>query len=125
MNLGLDNLPVNAFDFALLAILVIGVLQGRKHGMSEELLAMIKWAAILAGSAFLYEPAGNLFAQSTSMFSHFTCYLIVYISAALLIFAVFVGIKRGMGCELRCSDIFEGAESYLDMASGLVRLTCI
>src|SRR5437016_7457098 len=125
MNLGLDNLPVNAFDFALLAILVIGVLQGRKHGMSEELLAMIKWAAILVGCAFLYEPAGNLFAQSTSMFSHLTCYLIVYITAAVLIFVGFAGIKRGLGGKLVGSDIFGGAEYYLGMASGLVRFTCI
>ena len=86
MNLALNNLPINAFDFALVAILVIGLLQGRKHGMSEELLAMIKWMAILVGCALLYEPAGNLFAQSTTMFSHLSCYLMVYITAAVLIF---------------------------------------
>lgn len=125
MNLDLSNLPVNAFDFALVAILVVGVLQGRKHGMSEELLGVIKWVAILVGCALLYEPAGNLFAQSTPMFSHLSCYLMVYITAAVVIFFAFVGIKRGLGGKLVGSDIFGGAEYYLGMASGLVRFTCI
>src|SRR5947209_11104225 len=106
MNLGLDNLPVNAFDFALLAILVIGVLQGRKHGMSEELLAMVKWLAILVGCALLYEPIGNLFASSTTMFSHLSCYLMVYLTAAVLIFAAFAFIKKGLGGKIIGSDIF-------------------
>src|ERR1043166_3788265 len=125
MNLALNTLPINAFDFALIAILVIGVLQGRKHGMSEELLGMIKWLAILLGCALLYEPAGNLFAQSTTMFSHLSCYLMVYITAAVLIFAGFAGIKRGLGGKVIGSDIFGGAEYYLGMASGMVRFTCI
>src|SRR6266851_3479980 len=46
--MNLDKLPVNAFDIVLVAVLVAGVLRGRKHGMSEELLGLIKWLAILA-----------------------------------------------------------------------------
>ena len=45
--MNLDKLPFNWFDFVLVVVLVVGVFRGRKHGMSEELLPLLKWLAIL------------------------------------------------------------------------------
>jgi len=117
-----DKLPFNWFDFVLLAVLVVGVLRGRKHGMSEELLGLLNWLTILFVCAFTYEPLGKLFAGS---FSLLFCYVMAYIAIALLILIAFAAIKRALGGKLLGSDIFGKSEYYLGMAAGLVRFVCI
>ncbi len=122
--MSLDKLPINLFDFVLVAVLVIGVLRGRKNGMSEELLSLLMWLTILFLGAIVYEPAGRLLAD-TSPFSLLSSYVIVYVASALLVLGVFAGIKRGLGGKLLGSDIFGKAEYYLGMTSGLVRVCCM
>src|SRR6202521_2565131 len=123
--MSLDTLPINLFDFLLFAFLVVGVLRGRKLGMSGELLSLFKWLAILTGCALVYEPIGQMVAQSTGIFSMLASYLTVYIVAAFVIFALFALIHRGLGGKLVGSDLFGSAEYYLGMGSGLVRFACI
>ena len=120
----LDKLPLNVFDFVVLATLVIGLLRGRKHGMSEELIGLIKWLAVVIGCAIMYEPAGQWFANS-SPFSLLASFLMVYICGALLILSLFAVCKYRLGGKLIGSDIFGRAEYYLGMGSGVVRLSCI
>ena len=119
-----DKLPINAFDFAVLAILVVGLLRGRKHGMSEELTGLIKWLAIVIVCAFTYEPAGQWFASS-SPFSLLASFMMVYLTLALVILGVFALAKDRIGGKLVGSDIFGRAEYYLGMASGMVRVSCV
>ena len=123
--MSLNQLPINLFDLALLVVLTAGILQGRKHGMSEELLSLFTWLAILFGCALLYQPGAELIGQFTSMFSRLTCYLIAYVCGAALIFLLFLGIKRALGGKLLGSDIFGRSEYYLGMGSGLVRFACM
>lgn len=123
--MSLDKLPVNLFDFVLVAILVFGVLRGRKHGMSEELLNVLKWFALLLACAVAYEPLGNLFAQSSRVLSTLTCYIMAYIAVALVVLISFAAVKRGLGGKLIGSDIFGKAEYPLGMASGLIRAACM
>ena len=120
----LDKLPVNVFDCVLLVILVVGLMRGRKHGMSEELFGLVKWLVVVIACAFVYEPAGQWFA-STSPFSLLASFIMVYISVALLILAVFAFGKNRLGGKLVGSDIFGRAEYYLGMGSGLVRVCCM
>src|SRR5882724_3970131 len=81
--MSLDKLPVNLFDLVLVAVLVLGVLRGRKNGMSEELLNVLKWFALLVACAVAYEPLGRLFSQSSGVLSLLTCYIMAYNTAAL------------------------------------------
>ena len=46
-NLALDNLPVNWFDGVVAGMLIIGLFRGRKHGMSKELLPLLKWVSLV------------------------------------------------------------------------------
>lgn len=112
------------FDFVVLATLLAGLLRGRKHGMSEELMGLLKWLAVVAGCAFVYDPVGQWFAKS-SPFSLLASFLIVYIVAALLILGIFALFKHQTGGKLVGSDIFGRAEYYLGMGSGVVRLSCM
>jgi uncharacterized membrane protein required for colicin V production len=123
MNLG--ALPFNAFDLFLVVVLVLGVLHGRKRGMSGELLNLVKWLAILFVCALAYEPLGALFGQTTSLFSTLSCYLVAYVGAALVVVLLFAAVNRSLGGKLTGSDMFGGAEYYLGMGSGFVRFACI
>jgi uncharacterized membrane protein required for colicin V production len=123
--MNLDQLPINLFDVVLIVVLAAGIFEGRKHGMSEELLSLLMWLAIVLGCAALYEPGGLLIGQFTSMFGRLTCYLLAYMGGALLVVLLFAGIRRALGGKLLGSDVFGRAEYYLGMGSGLVRLSCI
>ena len=125
MSMSLSQLPINLFDLVLVAVLAAGIFRGRKHGMSEELISLLTWLAILFGCAAIYEPGAELIEGLTNMFSRLTCYLIAYLAGAILIFLLFVGIKRGFSGKLLGSDIFGRTEYYLGMGSGLVRFSCM
>jgi uncharacterized membrane protein required for colicin V production len=122
--MNMDKLPVNLFDLALLAVVVIGILRGRKHGMSEELLNLVKWVVIVLGCAFLYEPGGRFLAASSPV-SVLTAFLVVYAGVAVMILTIFGLFKHALGGKLLGSDFFGHAEYYLGMGAGLVRCLCI
>ena len=123
--MSLEQLPFNLFDLVVIVVLALGIFRGRKHGMSEELLSLATWLAILFGCAALYQPGGELLTQFTSIFGRLSSYLIAYVAGALLFCLLFAGIKRALGGKLLGSDIFGRSEYYLGMASGLVRFSCI
>ena len=66
--MSLEQLPINLFDLVVIVVLALGIFRGRKHGMSEELLSVATWLAILFGCAALYQPGGELLTQFTSIF---------------------------------------------------------
>jgi len=120
----MDSLPFNMFDFLLVGVLVAGLLRGRKQGMSEELLSLLKWVVLVCCCAVAYHPLGEIFLGTTTVFSTLSCYLMAYITAALVVLALFALVKRAFGGKLLGSDIFGQAEYYLGMGSGLVRFSC-
>ena len=123
--MSLDRLPINFFDALVIVVLAAGIARGRKHGMSEELLSLIQWLAILFGCAAIYEPGGQMIGQFTSMFGRLSCYLLAYVGVGLLVALLFAGIKRALGGKLLGSDLFGRLEYYLGMGSGVVRFSCM
>jgi uncharacterized membrane protein required for colicin V production len=121
----MGSLPVNAFDVILLVVLGAGLARGRKNGMSQELLLLLKWLTVLFVCAVAYEPIASLFGQSTTMFSTLACYLMAYIGAGLVIILLFAAVNRALGGKLLGSDLFGPAEYYLGMGSGLIRFAAI
>src|SRR6266446_6241277 len=120
----MDKLPVNLFDVILLAVLGAGAWRGRKHGMSEELLMVLKWLSILLGCAFSYEPLGRLIAQQAN-FSLLNSYLMAYVSVGLAVLILFAGVKRAVGGKLLGTDLFGKSEYYLGIGAGLLRFCCM
>jgi uncharacterized membrane protein required for colicin V production len=110
-------------DLAIVLVVVAGIFRGRKRGMSEELLDIIKWAAILATVAFLLRPIGEMLATST-MFSLLSCYLFTYTAIVLLMALIFGFARRQIGDKLVSSDFFGSAEYYLGMIAGAFRYLC-
>ena len=116
--------PFNWIDLAIVALVAIGVTQGRKRGMSEELLDVIKWVLIVLVCSRLYAPLGGML-SSASVFSTLSCYVTVYALVALLIALTFNAIKRRIGAKLVSSDFFGMGEYYLGMVAGGFRYICI
>ena len=123
--MNLDKLPINLFDLIVIVVLAAGIVRGRKHGMSEELINLLQWLAILFGCAAVYEWGGQMFGEFTGMFGLLPRYLMAYVAGALLIVLLFALVKRGLGGKLLGSDSFGRAEYYLGMGSGLVRFSCM
>lgn len=118
------NLPFNWFDIALVIVLALGVSRGRKHGMSTEIMLVVKWVAIILAGAFGYEVVGDMVTDS-SVFTHLSAYIMAYFCIALFISVAFLAIKKMANGKLVGSDVFGSGEYYLGMAAGLVRYACI
>jgi uncharacterized membrane protein required for colicin V production len=118
------SLPFNWFDVAILLVLGLGVQRGRKHGMSEEVMLVIKWLAIVVLGGLGYSVVGDMISDNT-VFTKFAAYLMAYCGIALFIAVTFLVIKKMAHGKLVGSDVFGSGEYYLGMAAGMVRYSCI
>jgi len=120
-----ETFSVSWVDVVVLVLLGVGIWRGRKRGMSEELLDIVKWALIVVVAGFLYEPGGRFLTQSTSIFSPLSCYVAVYTAIALGIVMICSMVRKSVGDKLVGSDTFGSAEYYLGMLAGAFRYACI
>jgi uncharacterized membrane protein required for colicin V production len=120
----MNLMSFNWFDLVFLAVITIGVLVGRRRGMSCELLDLIQWLTIVVVSGFAYPFLGAKLAQFTG-FSLTVSSILGYLSIALVLFTLFYFIKRLTGEKLVGSDTFGCAEYYLGMVAGGVRFFLI
>jgi uncharacterized membrane protein required for colicin V production len=117
-------MPFNWFDVAILLFLGLGVSRGRKHGMSQELILVLKWVALVLVAGLGYGVVGDVISDNT-VFTHLAAYLMAYVVIALGITVVFWAITKLAHGKLVGSDVFGSGEYYLGMVAGLVRYTCI
>jgi uncharacterized membrane protein required for colicin V production len=115
---------VSWVDLLVVALLVVGVFRGRKRGMSEEMLDIIKWTLIVGFAGLLYEPGGRWLSQ-ISVFSLLFSYVFTYALVVMLIYTTFIFIKSRVGDKLVGSDVFGRGEYYLGMAAGAYRYFCV
>jgi uncharacterized membrane protein required for colicin V production len=117
-------LAVGWVDFLTILVICIGIVRGRKRGLSEELLDTMMWLIILVAGAFLYRIMGNFLIQKPIL-SLLTYYILSYVSVALAIKIIFVLIKRKFGQKVVESDMFGRLEFYGGMMAGAVRFSCM
>lgn len=118
------KLPINWFDVVLVVVLVAGLLRGRKRGLSEELITMLQWLVTVAVCTFTYKPVAE-FLTPTTGFSVLFCRISAYILMMLVVWLVFIVLKRAIGGKLIGSDAFGKGEYYMGMPAGLIRFACI
>ncbi len=119
------NFTFGWVDLVIVLLLCVGVMRGRKRGMSEELLVGIQWTLIVVLAGLAYEPGGRLLASQFSVFSLLACYVAVYALVAVTIKVVFSLIRQQVGDKLMSSAIFGDGEYYLGMVAGAFRYGCI
>lgn len=122
--MNIANLPINWFDMLVLILLLVGMRVGRKHGMSQEMMLMLNWLALVLICGIAYEPLG-LWLATTAGIGKLLAYVLAYVLTAALVALVFVFLKRVIGEKLTGSDTFGKAEYYLAMPAGMVRFACI
>lgn len=120
----LDNLPFNWFDVLVLVCLGMGIFRGRKRGMSEELITLLQWIAIVVVSSMAYQPVASLL-QGMTKLSQLTAYILAYLLTAGCVATVFLLVKRSLGGKLIGSDVFGKSEYYLGMPAGMLRFLCM
>src|SRR5260221_5679333 len=118
------SLAFNWFDILVLVVLLLGIIRGRKRGISEELLEVLQWLLIVVVAALLYLPLGNMLADFTHM-TLLASYIVSYLLVAFSIKLIFSMIKRMVGEKLVQADTFGGMEYYLGMLAGALRFLCV
>ena len=120
----MGNLHINWFDVALVGVLVAGAFVGRKRGMSQELIPLIKWISLILVCGLFYRPIAEMIANAT-VFSMLTASLTAYLGLALIVAVLFALIGRQLGGKIIGSDVFGKSEYYLGIFSGMLRFACI
>ena len=118
------DLSLNWFDLVALVFIVVGVVVGRKRGMSTELLVVLQWLTIVFLAALATPPFGTMLAN-LSGFSPVVTFITAYLLAAIVIKVLFFAIKRMSGEKLVARDAFGGFEYYLGMTAGGIRFACM
>ena len=121
----MSALNVNWVDFLVILLLCVGLLHGRKRGMSQELLDIIKWPIIVLVGGVFSDPLGRLLWQTAGVLSPLFWIVTTYVMVMLLVMFCFAMIKRGSGQKLVGSDAFGASEYYLGMMAGAFRYLCI
>jgi uncharacterized membrane protein required for colicin V production len=122
----LKNQPFSYIDAIVLVWLIVGLLRGRKQGMTQEILPVFKWLGIILLGGYFCQPVGSFIRQNTAgafdaQWSFITAYALIALAVAL----VFSLIKRAVGEKLTGSDLFGRYEYYLGMLAGIIRFACI
>lgn len=114
----------NWFDLVLVVVLLVGMIMGRRRGMSEELLPLLQWLIIIYAGGMAYRPFGAMVKQYTGL-SLLSGYIIVYLLTAVLVKAAFAFLKRSIGEKMVGSDVFGRLEYPLGMLAGAVHYGAI
>lgn len=120
----MEYLQISWVDLVIVSVLIVGMVRGRKRGISEELLDMLKWVFIVLVGAFAYGPLGDLMADLTP-FSHYSCYVAVYGLVLVSGLVLFSSIKTAVGEKIVASDAFGDGEYYLGVFAGAFRYSLI
>jgi len=123
-NLALDNLPVNWFDGVVVGMLIIGLFLGRKHGMSKEILPLMKWVSLVLVCGIWYPMAAQLLVNTAEL-GRVSSNILGYLLLAVAIFLVFSIVKWLLPIRRTENNLFGGGEYYLGMLSGMIRFACM
>jgi len=122
--MNIAQLPFNWFDIVVLILLLVGIQSGRKHGMSQEVMFVLNWVALVLVCSIAYEPVGLWLAAAAGM-GKLLAFVLAYLGTATAVALVFVVLRRVIGSKLTGSDTFGKAEYYLAMPAGMLRFACI
>jgi uncharacterized membrane protein required for colicin V production len=120
----MNRLGVNWFDLVMLAVVVVGVVVGRRRGMSCELLDLIQWLLVVTVAGFTYSRISVGLVNVMGFGMVMAC-ITAYLLVAVVIVGLFAVIKRFAGAKLLGSDAFGVFEYYLGMLAGGMRFLLI
>lgn len=120
----MDSLAFGWFDLIFAAVLVAGAMQGRRSGMSEQLLPLLRWVVAIAVAAVFYKPLGGVLADLTPI-STLSSYLGAYVACLLIVFVTFAVLKKMIGGKPISGDTFGRSEYYLGIVASSLKYACV
>jgi uncharacterized membrane protein required for colicin V production len=105
-------------------MIVMGVVVGRRRGMSAELLSLLMWLAIVLLGGQFTPVVGRWTAQNLGL-GPTASYTLAYLAIACAVWLLVVMVRRQLGDKLLSADAFGGFEYYLGMMAGSLRFICI
>ena len=128
-----QHFAFNWFDVAVVLVLAFGFWRGRRRGMTKELLPSLQWLAILLGAGlghifvadWLTHQGVIRYCFGTHFKERTAALLSAYLLIALVVFIIFVALRRKFNPKLEGSSIFGGNEYYWGIPAGMMRYTCL
>jgi hypothetical protein len=105
-------------------MLIMGLFLGRKHGMSKEVLPLLKWVSLVLVCGIWYPMAAQLLVNTAEL-GRVSSNIFGYLLLALAIFLVFAILKWLLASRRTENNLFGGGEYYLGMLSGMIRFACM
>jgi uncharacterized membrane protein required for colicin V production len=115
-----QGMPIKTFDIVVVVFVIVGIVRGRKLGMSQDLLNLLMWVGIVIGGAFAYGPGGAFLAKNANI-SQLWSNVGVYLGVAVACFVLQGIVKDLIKDKLANSDLFGRLEYPLGMMSGAIR----
>jgi uncharacterized membrane protein required for colicin V production len=119
-----DKLSFHWFDLIVVVVLIVGILRGRKNGMSVEFMLLLQWLTTVIIAAIGYRALGMFIVRTTGI-TQLWGFIISYVTCAVVVSIAFTLLRRSSGGKLIGSDTFGSGEYYLGMTAGAIRFTCI
>jgi uncharacterized membrane protein required for colicin V production len=119
-----ENIPFGPFDLLTAAVLILGIVRGRRRGLSAEVLPTLQWIVIVIVAGLFYQDLARVLA-TTQVLSPAFYNLGSYVLIAMATRLAFTILKKLLGEKMVGGDTFGRGEYYLGMAAGAVRFACI
>ena len=120
------NLAFSYIDAIVLVWLIVGLLRGRKQGMTQELLPLLYWTSTVLLGGYFNQPLGaNIRQYSGGAFDMQWSCIMAYALIAFVLAIFFALLKHWLGDKLTGSDLFGRCEYYFGMLSGMVRFAAM
>jgi hypothetical protein len=98
--------------------------RGRKHGMSKEVLLLLKWVSLVLVCGLWYPMAAQLLVNTAALSRLASC-IFGYLLLAFVIVLVFMVLKWLLAKRTSENNLFGSGEYYLGMLSGMIRFACM
>jgi uncharacterized membrane protein required for colicin V production len=121
----LTKLTVSYVDIVVLVAVGIGWFQGRKRGIQGESIDLVSWLLIVAVAGLGYQPLTRYLCSLIPGLSRLVGYLISYIAILATFLLIAGAMKRSFSEKLLNCNAFGGAEYYLGMIAGSIRMACV
>lgn len=119
-----NGIPFSWFDVVVAIMAIIGVLRGRRRGMSQELLDFFMWLGMVGGGAYACRAGSGYMIRLTGL-SPMSAHILLYLGTAAVVAFIFMLLKNAFRDRLAGTDFFGRLEYPLGILAGITRFLCM
>lgn len=115
---------VSWFDLIVVVFIAIGLIRGKRRGMSQELLDFLMWVGIVVLGALGYKFIASVIVQKTGL-ELLWAQVLGYFAIVLVCLIVKSMLERFIQDSIIEWNLFGGLEYILGMFAGAIRFLCM